>query len=305
MKRVIKGDPGAFLQRDPELAPTLHKLRSAGKRLFLLTNSTWDYTDPVMRFILDGALPAYPSWRSYFDIIVVGAAKPAFFTERHPLVELSPSGAVLREVREGALLRGRIYQAGNLSDFERLAGCSGDHVLYIGDHIYGDMLRSKKSSNWRTAMIIQELEGEIETQERLEPEIRHLEQIERSLPRIDSEINYVQVVLKSLAKLQGSDVPALDLGLVESAKRTAKENLDRLRAELRATLDTHAALRREIDRSFNLSWGMLFKEGTENSRFGEQVEDYACVYTSRVSNFLFYSPLQYLRGPRDHMPHEF
>ena len=42
----------------------------------------------------------------------------------------------------------------------------------------------------------------------------------------------------------------------------------------------------------------------ENSRFGEQVEDYACVYTSRVSNFLAYSPLQYFRSPRDHMPHE-
>ena len=40
------------------------------------------------------------------------------------------------------------------------------------------------------------------------------------------------------------------------------------------------------------------------SRFGEQVEDYACVYTGRVSNFLAYSPLRYFRSPRDHMPHE-
>ena len=38
--------------------------------------------------------------------------------------------------------------------------------------------------------------------------------------------------------------------------------------------------------------------------FGQQVEDYACVYTSRVSNFLAYSPLRYFRSPRDHMPHE-
>jgi hypothetical protein len=48
----------------------------------------------------------------------------------------------------------------------------------------------------------------------------------------------------------------------------------------------------------------MFREGTENSRFGDQVEDYACVYTSRVSNFLSYSPLRFFRSPRDQMPHE-
>ena len=48
----------------------------------------------------------------------------------------------------------------------------------------------------------------------------------------------------------------------------------------------------------------MFREGYEVSKFGEQVEAYACVYTSRVSNFRFYSPMQYFRGPRDRMPHE-
>ena len=63
-------------------------------------------------------------------------------------------------------------------------------------------------------------------------------------------------------------------------------------------------LEEEVDRAFNPYWGQIFKEGVENSRFGEQVEDYACLYTSRVSNFLAYSPLRYFRSPRDHMPHE-
>ena len=34
------------------------------------------------------------------------------------------------------------------------------------------------------------------------------------------------------------------------------------------------------------------------------MEQYACLYTSRVSNFLHYSPMQYFRSPRDLMPHE-
>jgi HAD superfamily 5'-nucleotidase-like hydrolase len=307
MKTRIKAELGAYLVKDPELAPTLHKLRSSGKRLFLLTNSLWDYTAAVMAWLLDGALPAYPSWRSYFDVIVVGAAKPSFFTERTPFQELDPqTGRKLREFKDGQLQRGRVYHAGNLQDFEKMVGFGGDKTLYIGDHIYGDMLRSKKSSNWRTAMIIQELEHELEAQEKLGPRIGRLEELERRLPTLDSEINYAQLVLKSLAKLEeNGNGGSVDRDKLETAKRTSKGNLEKLRTELRQTLEEHSALKREIDRAFNNFWGPLFKEGTENSRFGEQVEDYACVYTSRVSNFLAYSPLQYFRGPRDHMPHEF
>ena len=53
-----------------------------------------------------------------------------------------------------------------------------------------------------------------------------------------------------------------------------------------------------------LTEGLTFKEGNENSRFAEQVEDYACIYTSRVSNFVNYSPMQYFRSLRAAMPHE-
>src|SRR5262249_41627246 len=87
MKRIIKGNLADYIVRDPELAPTLHKFRSSGKRLFLLTNSAWDYTDAVMTHLLGASLPAYPTWRGYFDIVIVAGQKPAFFTERHPFVE--------------------------------------------------------------------------------------------------------------------------------------------------------------------------------------------------------------------------
>ena len=66
----------------------------------------------------------------------------------------------------------------------------------------------------------------------------------------------------------------------------------------------HRSAEGETDDAFNPYWGPLFREGYEVSKFGEQVEAYACVYTSRVSNFRFYSPMQYFRGPRDRMPHE-
>ena len=64
------------------------------------------------------------------------------------------------------------------------------------------------------------------------------------------------------------------------------------------------SLEQNVEEGFNRYWGLLFKEGNENSRFGSQVEQYACLYTSRVSNFLYLSPMQYLRAQRDRMPHE-
>ncbi len=63
-------------------------------------------------------------------------------------------------------------------------------------------------------------------------------------------------------------------------------------------------IERRIDQRFHPYWGSLLKEGSEQSSFGKQVEEYACVYTSRVSNFLSYSPQQYFRSPRDVMAHE-
>src|SRR4029077_8565847 len=64
-----------FVDRDPHLAQTLHKLRSAGKRLFLLTNSRWPFTEKMMTYLLGDAMPEYPSFRHYFDVIIVASQK--------------------------------------------------------------------------------------------------------------------------------------------------------------------------------------------------------------------------------------
>jgi HAD superfamily 5'-nucleotidase-like hydrolase len=312
MKRLIKAHLQDYIIRDPELAPTLHKFRSSGKKLFLLTNSAWDYTDAVMTHLLGSSLPAYPNWRSYFDITIVAGQKPAFFTDKKEFLEIDPSGNI-KGTHSGPFARNRIYQGGNIHDFESFAGVRGDHVLYIGDHIYGDMLRAKKSSVWRTAMILQELEQELITVENKKAQLEKVDQLERQVIRIDSEITYQQLLLKSLQKLSEAGASngdpnheplAPSAPTVEAAKVEAKRRLDELRTTMKSATEELERIDREVDRAFNPYWGAIFREGVENSRFGEQVEDYACVYTSRVSNFLAYSPLRYFRSPRDHMPHE-
>src|SRR5207253_7064227 len=124
LKTELRKDLSRFINPDPELAPSLHKLRSGGKKLFILTNSLWNYTDAVMSFLLDARMPEYPTWRNYFDFIVVGALKPAFFAEHRPFVEIGADGRMLKPQAE-ALERGKIYESGNLFDFERLTGFAG------------------------------------------------------------------------------------------------------------------------------------------------------------------------------------
>jgi HAD superfamily 5'-nucleotidase-like hydrolase len=303
IKVLVAAQMNDFIERDAGLAETLHKFRSSGKRLFLLTNSAWDYTNPVMGFLLDGLLPAYPTWRNYFDVIVVSAAKPLFFTQEAPFLELDQEGnPVDKPVAPGSpFQRGRVYSGGNVREFEERARAVGDRVLFVGDHIYGDMLRSRKSSTWRTAMILQEMENEIVIHDRVLPSLSRLDDLERQLRHFDSEISDKQLVLRSLQKLEESDGSTDE---IVAAKRTVKELLDKMRAELRASVAEHTRLESELDAAFNVTWGPLFREGHEISKFGEQVEAYACVYTSRVSNFRFYSPNRHFRGPRDRMPHE-
>ena len=44
IKAIVSAKLPEYVERDEWLADTLHKFRSSGKRLFLLTNSAWDYT---------------------------------------------------------------------------------------------------------------------------------------------------------------------------------------------------------------------------------------------------------------------
>jgi 5'-nucleotidase len=303
LKAIVKKDLPRFLVKDLELGPALHKLRSGGKRLFLLTNSFWDYTEAVMSWVLDGVLPEYPSWKNYFDVVITGAGKPGWFSEQRPILELSPQGEVVGEA--ASLERGVIYQGGSLAAFQRVGGIGGDRVLYVGDHIYGDILRSRKSSLWRTCMVVQELEPELAWLERNQPFMEEMARLEELRTRLDDEIATRKAGLNLLdRRLDREPLGREARGPLEAERRELKGELERLRRALRDADGRVHELERSVELGFNRHWGLTFKEGNENSRFGEQIEDYACIYTSRVSNFLFYSPMQYLRALRAAMPHE-
>jgi 5'-nucleotidase len=303
---AITGALPRYIRRDPDLAPTLHKFRSAGKKLFLLTNSRRSYTDLLMTHLLGSASAEYPTWRHYFDAIIVAASKPAFFQEHRPLMERVHEERDDSQMRPAqSIERGKIYEGGNLHDLERMLGVTGDRVLYVGDHIYGDILRSRRESAWRTALILQEMEGEVSAIEACKRESDLVSELSAKREELEDQLRYLQSRFKDLTRRiaeQNGDV--VERALAEAERLRTKRSVERIRGQMRALDHQVEELDQAIDACFHPYWGSLMRESDDRSGFGDQVEDYACLYTSRVSNLSAYSPLQHFRSARDRMPHE-
>lgn len=309
IKDLIGRDPARYIERDADLGDTLHKLRSAGKKLFLLTNSFFPYTDTVLRYLLSGSSPSYADWTAYFDWMVVGSGKPGFFGDGHPFQELDRKGQRVGSPRQ-EVQRGKIYQGGNQLALQSSFGVHPDEVLYVGDHIYGDIVRSKKSSGWRTALVVQELQQELAVRRAREMTLQEIEGLYVLRARIAAQVSAQRHLGRVLGRLTVAALverAGLDPGeaeqQLETARTEVRREVDRLRAyedETRSVLERRSD---EVDQAFNPYWGSSFSERHDTSRFGSQVEYYACIYTSRVTNLRYVSPSKYFISPHGWMPH--
>ena len=295
---VVLQDLPRYVDRDPDLGVLFHKLRSAGKRLFVLTNSGPEYTDAMMSYLLDDALDEYPSWKNYLDYICTLSKKPSFFTENAPFIDVETQV----ESREPA--RGRLYTGGNIADLQRVLGFTGDEVLYVGDHIYGDVLRAKKESTWRTAMIIQEMDDELRVHREHALSFARADALEQMRDAVQDELREHQARLKKVERQLNDHQSGPERATWDAKRVRHRRSIDRLRAQFKDLDAERAALEDELDEAFHPFWGSVFKAGTEVSSFGNQVEQYAGLYTSRATNLTQYSPMHYFQSPRHRMPHE-
>jgi 5'-nucleotidase len=261
--QVIK-NPGSYIKKDPYLASSLIRLKKSGKKLFLLTNSLYEYTHHVMGYLLDGENKEFPHWKDYFDIIIVGAGKPGFFTDSQPFLEVVEESNLLK-ISDGFLRKNKVYHGGNAALLQKLTHHLGDEILYVGDHIYGDIIRSKDTLNWRTLLVIEELEEEI--------------------PKVFS---YKKDLEEIFAKISSKE--ALD-------DEIQTEELDKIQDEISTLIEKRSE-------KFHPLWGELMKVGLERSRFASQVASYACLYTSKVSNLRFCGPQKRFISYNENLPHE-
>lgn len=323
IKDKVAEEPARYIQRDSRLMPMLRKLRLSGRKVFLLTNSLWNYTDVVMKFLHDDGAQQEGHWIDLFDVIITGSAKPAFMLNtRLPIYRCDPDTGVLEntdgvynETPEQYLARGKCFQGGNYQHLhDLLAVENGTQVLYVGDHIFSDVLRSKRTLGWRTMLVVPELENEvnllyapdsIELAEEIAALTGARDELDEWVDRMESTMmdlsKQADAALNGNANSDGNGV-----GVTESSKRLAE-----LKTELEAARTAREDVRAKIvamvetyHRMFHPVWGQLFKTGLQNSRFAEQVESYACLYTSKVSNIDLVSPETHWRAMNDLMPHD-
>ena len=284
LKARIAADPDRYVVLDPEIVPTLRDQRAAGKRLLLITNSEWSYTSQMMAYAFDRFCPDGTSWRDLFDVVIVSANKPRFFSGGDLIYRIVDEEQSLLQPHAGPLEPGAVYFGGNARLVEESLGISGGQPLYVGDHLFGDVHVTKDVLRWRTALIARELEAEIADAISFADDQRELETLMEEKVAVDRR----QAQLR-LERLSGA-VDDADLDAVTQRAIALDERL--------------GPLARAASEVGNARWGPLMRAGNDKSLFARQVERYADVYTSRVSNLRHETPFAYLRAARGSLPHD-
>jgi len=193
LKTEVAKDPAKYIVPDESLKRLLTTLKMSGRSVFLLTNSLFDYTNVVMNFLISDKTGDAKTldWLDYFDTVFVGSMKPNFFTQDSSIIfEVDAKSYMLKNTDSGGPLTpiggsdinhvslsskigdgtnmytSKVYQGGSYVHLMDSLGISrGSDVLYVGDHIFGDILRSKKTLGWRTMLIVPEMDHELEVLE--------------------------------------------------------------------------------------------------------------------------------------------
>ncbi|CAI5971621.1 unnamed protein product, partial [Closterium sp. NIES-65] len=291
LKAEIINSPEKFVELDPELPLALLDQKLAGKRLLLITNSDYQYTHRMMTHAFDRFLPEEMTWRSLFDMVIVSARKPEFFSMAHPLYEIVTPDGLMRPCFKAN--PGGLYCGGSAQMVEKALGFAGDETLYVGDHIYTDVSQSKLHLRWRTCLVCRELEQEVEALIQGHDTRLRLIDLMAQKDRVGDCFNQLRLALQRRTQGQAAQTAAVgemeDGELVRSMQRLLWI-MARLDGEIAPLLETDGA-------AFNDRWGYLSRAGLwDKSHITRQIEKYADIYTSRVSNFLRYTPFMYFRA---------
>ncbi|GJP53678.1 hypothetical protein CLOM_g12835 [Closterium sp. NIES-68] len=299
LKAEIINSPEKFVELDPELPLALLDQKLAGKRLLLITNSDYQYTHRMMTHAFDRFLPEGMTWRSLFDMVIVSARKPEFFSMAHPLYEIVTPDGLMRPCFKAN--SGGLYCGGSAQMVENALGFAGDETLYVGDHIYTDVSQSKLHLRWRTCLVCRELEQEVEALIHGHDTRLRLIDLMAQKDRVGDCFNQLRLALQRRTQGQAAQTAAVgemeDGELVRSMQRLLWI-MARLDGEIAPLLETDGA-------AFNDRWGYLSRAGLwDKSHITRQIEKYADIYTSRVSNFLRYTPFMYFRAQGQSCAHD-
>lgn len=284
LKQQISQNLEHFVIKDPLLVEGLKQFVRHGKKIFIITNSEYYYTNLLLNYAINPFLDEGQTWQTFFEYVITLSSKPRFFYDKLKFLTIDPATGTMTNT-QGKITPG-IYQGGNATQFTHDLELQGDEILYIGDHIYGDILRLKKDCNWRTALVVEELGQEIAGQIKAMP--------------IAQQIADAMTVKKSLEQeyIQAHTRHTEDKSVKQSDK------IHELHLKI-ARIDEQISDLLQKERQFyNHKWLRVFRAGAEESYFAYQVERYACIYMEKLSDLFSHSPLTYFRANRRLLPHD-
>lgn len=284
LKNQVKLDLKKYIYPDAETVHALEKFKKHGKKLWVITNSDYSYTKLLLDFAITPFLKDHKHWSELFNIVITLAAKPRFFTDNMPLLKVDPATGLMSN-HHGPIQDG-IYQGGSAQSIQKYSGLSGEQILYLGDHIYGDVLTIKKTCNWRTALVIEELIHERKALALVGPINEEISSLMDTKLVIEKEIDELfDVAIENDQKPDKTKLQPL-FDKIESYDKLIAKNIR-----------THTTY-------FNPLWGEVMRAGLEPSRLAGQIEKYACIYMAKISDFDEVSPRSYFRPKRKELPHE-
>lgn len=279
LKYQISQNLDAFIIKDPKVVEGLLQYARQGKKIFILTNSDYAYSKLLLDYAITPFLPQGQTWQDLFEYVITLANKPRFFYDNLKFLSINPETGTMTNVH-GKISPG-LYQGGNARTFTDNLSLTGDEILYIGDHIYGDILRLKKDCNWRTALIVEELGREIASQIKVAP-------LEKQIG-----LHMQQKALLEDQALQLHDNPVKNQARIQELQKETMQ----LDLEIADLLQKQQAF-------FNPTWGRIFRTGAEESYFAHQVDRFACIYMEKLEDLLSHSPLTYFRAYRRLLAHD-
>lgn len=285
LKSQVRENPKKYIMQDAKIPKTLEVYKKSGKRLWLITNSDFGYTKAIMEFAFDPFLKDHSSWRDLFEIGITFASKPSFFTSSRSFLEVNPETGTMTNI-SGRLEKGKIYQGGSAERLEQDMELEGEKILYIGDHIFGDVVALKKSCHWRTALVLEDIETELGSLQKASDYARKIETLMEEKEVFQNDLDHLY--LEELA----NGTP-LDQGKLEEIR----DKIDELDGRI-------SPLIKNYDSCFNPYWGELMRAGYEESRFADQIKKYACIYMGTIGDLLEHSPRMYYRERRRLLAHE-
>ncbi|CAN7990131.1 unnamed protein product [Ixodes hexagonus] len=277
LDKYLEKDERLPLLLDRQVAATgcnragLVQMRAHDKKLFLLTNSDYAYTAKIMQYLFD-----FPNTK---HVRMTFLAHNPVAHQKSVIVSVSTQDSeidnqlgslrLLLAIDNKWLKVGWLLRAGSCDVFTEFVGAKGKDVLYIGDHIYGDILKSKKTRGWRTFLMIPELAREL-------------------------HVSISQWTL--FEKLQELDICLGDIYKHLDSSSTDVPDISKLRQSIRES--SH-----ELDMCYGIL-GSMFRSGSRQTFFANQICRYADIYGYTFVNLMYY-PFSYMfRAPPMLMPHE-